>query len=266
MTHFKLGIIAESMGLPIRQAISQASALGVEGLQFDAVGELAPMRIGETGRREFRNQLKSYNLELSALACPLRRGLDSQDDLDRRLDQIQQAMQLAYDLGPKKIIVPLPKLPTDATSVSATTLRDALTVLGRCGDRVGCLVSLEIGLDSAEVVKAYLESFEVGTLTINYDPANMLMNGHDPLASAAKLAGHITHTHARDARRSSINAGPKEVPVGAGDIEWLAYLATLEAIEYRGYLTIEREPHPHALADLTASVTFLRRFVPRPQA
>ena len=41
----------------------------------------------ETGRREFRHLLRSHNLDLAALGCPLRRGLDVADrSRDRRFE------------------------------------------------------------------------------------------------------------------------------------------------------------------------------------
>jgi sugar phosphate isomerase/epimerase len=263
MTRFNLGVVVESTGLPLRSAVEQAAKWGVEGVQADGVGPLSAHNLSDTGRREFRNLLKSFNLELSAIGCPIRRGLDVADELDRRIDTLQKTMQLAYDLGAKKIVVPCPKLPTDPLSPAALTLRESLTALTRFGDRVGCLVCLEAGLDDGPKLREYLKTFDTGSLAVNFDPANFLVNGHDPLASAVALAGVIAHTHARDARRSSVGSGPEEVAVGAGDIEWMAYVATLESIDYRGYLTVERTVGDNRLNDVAASVRFLRRFAPR---
>lgn len=265
MSRFKLGFVMESTGLAVRPAVEQAARWDAHGMQANAVGSLAADVLTATGRREFRNLLKSYNLELSALGCPIRRGLDVADDLDKRLAQIQKAMQLAFDLGARKVVVPLPKLPGDPASVTAATLRESLTDLAAYGDRVGTLVCLEAGLDDAAKLKEYLATFDTGSLRVNFDPANFLVNGYDPLAAAATLAGLIGHTHARDARRSSISSGPQEVAVGAGDIEWMAYVATLESIDYRGYLTVERTVGANRLGDVAAGLAFLRRFVPPDQ-
>lgn len=262
MTRFKLGFLMESTGLAIRAAIEQAAKWSADGLQANAVGPLSADVLTETGRRELRNLLKSFNLQLSALGCPIRRGLDVAEDLDRRLAQVQKAMQLAFDLGARKVVVPLPKLTTDPASPAAATLRDSLTALGAYGDRVGTLVCLEAGLDDAATVKQYLATFDTGSLRVNFDPANFVMNGHDPLAAVATLGGLIAHTHARDARRSSISSGPQEVAVGAGDIEWMAYVATLESIDFHGYLAVERTAGTNRVADVAAGLAFLRRFVP----
>ena len=41
---------------------------------FKAPHTLAPDRLSQTGRREFRHLLRGHNLELTAVGCPLRRG------------------------------------------------------------------------------------------------------------------------------------------------------------------------------------------------
>ena len=92
MNRFKLGIVLETTGLPVRRALQEASRLGVSGVQIDAVGDLAPDRLSDTGRREFRTLLKSYNLELSALNCPLRRGLDVAENLQPRIEHIRKVL------------------------------------------------------------------------------------------------------------------------------------------------------------------------------
>ena len=43
------------------------------------------------------------------------------------------------------------------------------------------------------------------------------------------------------------------MPLGHGDIDWMQFLGVLEEVEYRGWLTVER--------DVTAGVAFLRRLI-----
>jgi len=256
----KLGIVAESTGLPLRAAITEAAKLGVAGIEVAAAGELAPGRLGESGRREFRNLLRSFNQELAALQLPLRHGLDAAENQQERIDHIRAAMQLAYDLGARKLVVPCPKLPGDAEA-RGTVLRETLTALGAFGDRTGAVLALEIGFDPAETVKSYLGRFDSGSLKVTFDPASLLMHGHDPLASLAPLQGLLAHVHARDARSAGLSRGLQEVPLGAGDVDWLVLTATLQVLEYDGFLCVEREQGENRLADIAAGVKFLRRFV-----
>jgi L-ribulose-5-phosphate 3-epimerase len=261
MNRFKLGIVLETTGLPVRRALQEVAKLGVHGVQIDAVGDLAPEKLTDTGRREFRNLLRTYNLELTALNCPLRRGLDVAENLQPRIEHVRKVMQLAFDLGPRRVIVPLPRVPDDPAAPRAATAHEALSALGSFGDRTGTVLALEAGLDPGDRVREYLNSFDTGSLLVNFDPANFLLNGFDPLASLAALAGKVAHTHARDARTATISGGAREVLVGAGDIEWMGYIATLESIDFRGFLTVDRESGDDRFADAAAGVKFLRRFV-----
>ena len=260
MKPLRVGIVVESTGLPLRQAIAHAARMASEGIQADAVGDLAPDALGETGRREFRNLLRSYTQELAALHVPLRRGLDAAENLQPRLDHLRKVMQLAFDLGSRRVVVPFPKVPDDETTPQAATLRESLLVLGQHGDRVGTALALEVGFDSAEKVRDYLASFDTGSLKVTYDPANMLVNGHDPLASLHPLKDLLAHVHARDARSASLSRGLQEVPLGAGDVDWMAFTATLQVLDFGGFLAVEREQGENKLADVANGVKFLRRF------
>jgi sugar phosphate isomerase/epimerase len=256
-----IGVCLESLGLPLRQALQRTAAMGVRGVQFDAVGDRSPKQLTDSGRRELRTLLRNHDLDITALNCPLRYGIDTVENQDARIDHIRQVMALAFELGPRLVIVQCPKIVDDAESPRATAMRSSLLDLGRYGDRIGSAVALEIGFDSAETVRDYLNTFDCGSLGVNYDPVNMLLHDRDPVKSLLPLQGKILHTQARDARLAAVSRTAAEVPVGAGDIEWLSYFGTLMAIEYRGWVVVKREIGDNRLADVEAGVKFLRRVV-----
>src|SRR5437764_10562349 len=111
MNRLKIGIQLESLGLPLRRALAEAARLGVSGVQVDAAGELSPTALSQTGRREFRHLLRGYNLELTALGCPLRRGLDDAEDQQPRLEHVREVLALSFDLGPRLAVVQAGALP-----------------------------------------------------------------------------------------------------------------------------------------------------------
>ncbi|HEV3439835.1 MAG TPA: sugar phosphate isomerase/epimerase family protein [Gemmata sp.] len=260
MKPIKIGIVAESTGLTIRQAITQAARMAAAGVQIDAVGDLAPEALGETGRREFRNLLRSFNQELAALNVPLRHGLDVVENQQPRLEHIHKVMQLAFDLGARRVVVPCPKIADDLATPRAQTMRESLLALGHYGDRIGSVLALEIGYDPAETVKSYLSGFDTGSLKVTYDPANMLIHGHDPIANLNSLKAFLAHIHARDARSASLSRGLQEVPLGAGDVDWMTFTATLQVLEFEGFMVVEREQGENKLEDVANGVKFLRRF------
>lgn len=261
MSRLQIGIRLESLGLPLRRALQEAEQLGVGGVQVDAVGDLAPNQLSQTGRREFRHLLRAHNLVLTAVGCPLRHGLDTAENQQARIEHVKNALSLSFDLGPRRLIVQPGRIPPEADSPAARRLTESLLALAHHGDRTGTVLALETGLESGEELRRFLERFDTGGLGANFDPANLLMNGFDPYESARALQGRIVHAHARDARQVSSSRSSQEVPLGHGDIDWLQLLSVLEEIEYRGWLTIERETGDQRRADVAAGVGFLRRLV-----
>src|SRR5881227_1411943 len=98
MAKLKIGVRLESLGLPLRRALQEAERLGVAGVQVDATGDLTPQKLSQTGRREFRHLLRAHNLELTAVGCPLRRGLDAAENQEARIDHVKAVMGLSFDL------------------------------------------------------------------------------------------------------------------------------------------------------------------------
>jgi L-ribulose-5-phosphate 3-epimerase len=262
MNRLKIGLRLESLNLPLRRALTEAARLGVAGVQVDAAGDLSPNQLSETGRREFRTLLRMHNVELTALGCPLRHGLDIIEDQQPRLEHIHKVMALSSDLGTRLVVVQAGRIPDADDDPRLPILTESLTNLALYGDRVGVIVALETGFEAGAVLNAFLNRFDTGALGVNLDPANLLMNGFDPYESARALSGRIVHTHAKDARVVSPSRGAQEVPLGHGDIDWLKFLSVLEEVEYRGWLTIERESGESRLADVAAGVAFLRRVLP----
>lgn len=254
----KLGIRLESLALPLRRALAESQRLGVAGVQVDAVGDLAPDRLSQTGRREFRHLLRAHGLELSALASPLRRGLDVAENQQGRIEHVQKILSLSFDLGARVVVVQAGQVPKES---QASRLSEALAALGCYGDRVGSTLALETGLESGAALSQYLARFDTGSLGANLDPANLLINGFDPYESARALRGRIVHAHAHDARKVGASRAAQDVPLGHGDIDWLLFLSVLEEVEYRGYLAVEQETGDNRLADVATGVAFLRRLI-----
>src|SRR5437763_659616 len=138
----KLGARLESFGKPVRQGLLEAQRLGLEGVQIDAVGDLAPDRLSDTGRRELRHLLRSNGLELTALGCPLRHGLDEPANLQPRIDRARQVMTLSFELGARVTIVQAGQIPDDPADLRTPVLRESLLALGQHGDRIGATLAL----------------------------------------------------------------------------------------------------------------------------
>lgn len=261
MNRAKIGVRLESFGLPLRRALAEARKLGVVGVQVDAAGDLSPNALTQTGRREFRHLLRSHNLELTALGCPLRHGLDEAENQQPRIEHVRKAMTLAYDLGPRVVVVSAGRAPReDENDERVALLTESLWTLGRHGDRTGTVLALETGLEPGEQLRRFLDRFDTAGLGANFDPANLLMRQFDPYEGARALAGKVAHVHAKDARKATASRSAQEVPLGHGDIDWVRMLGLLEETDYRGWVTAERETGGGP-DEMAAAVAFLRRFI-----
>jgi L-ribulose-5-phosphate 3-epimerase len=254
----KIGLCVDALELPLRRALPVAAQLGGPQLQLTGWGELHPDALTATGRREVRNLLRSFNMESCAIACALRRGIEVPADQQPRLEYIQKVMALAFELGARLIVLPCPKFPQKDAEVDPE-LHEAIDALGAAGDRLGVRVALEIGFDDAGVVVAFLDRYAHGSLAVTFDPANLMLHGHDPANQIPTLGGRVAHVHARDALRNTVNGTGAETALGAGDVPWLSILPQLMVREYQGAICIEREPN-HA-GELPAAIAFLKKFV-----
>jgi L-ribulose-5-phosphate 3-epimerase len=265
MGKIKIGVCLKSLGLPFRRALQEVQKLGVTGVELEAIGDFAPNNLSQTGRRELRHLFSSHNLELSAIACPLRRGLDVMEKQEARIDYLRQAMTLGFDLGPRLVIVHPGKIPVDEKDPGLNRMTEALTALAQHGDRTGSILALETGLEDGPTLDRFLARFDTGSLGVNFNPANLLMSGFSPYEAGRVLNRRIVHAHAKDARTSTAgrSAQEQEVPLGHGDLDWLELLGILEEIDYHQWLVVERNGSLNPLADVSGAVKFLHKLTGR---
>ena len=205
MSRLKIGVRLESLELPLRRGLQEVERMGASGVQVDAVGDLAPVRLSQTGRRELRHLLRSHNLEIAAVGCPLRRGLDVAENQELRIEHVKKVLTLSFDFGARLVIVEAGKV---ASEESAGLMFEALRTLGQFGDKTGAVLALTTGLDPADALARFLDRFDTGSLAANLDPAALLINGFDPISAVRSLNQRVRHVYARDARRAGESRNP----------------------------------------------------------
>lgn len=254
-----IAITLESIGQPLRTAVVVAAKAGCSGMVFDATGPLGPDALGDTARREVRHLLQSHLLSPIALRCPLRRGLDELDGLEARLERLRKAMQLSFDLGARLILMGIGAIPAEPTDPAYLRMHTVLNELSQYGDRIGCRIALDVGLEPVEQLLNFISKLDTGSLGLSLDPATLLMEKQPIDATVLAAKPLIAHTYARDAIPRRIDRPAKEVAVGHGDIDWLSWLGTLQACNYSGAYTIKQTPGANPQADITAAVQFLKK-------
>lgn len=259
MPRLQIGITLETLGQPFRTAVVTAAKAGVQALVLDAVGQLGPDQLGETGQREIRHLVQTNNLALAAIRCPLRRGLEEQDGLEVRLARLKQAMDLAFHLGPRLMLLGIGTIPEKVDDPARQRLRTSLSDLAQHGDRIGCRVALDVGLEQPEVMRDFLRTFDTGSLGASVDPATLLMERLPVDGTVRTLGSLVLHSYARDAVPRRLDRPAREVALGQGDIDFFSWLGVLEEVGYTGVLTIRQAAFDQPLAEATRAVQFLRK-------
>jgi sugar phosphate isomerase/epimerase len=217
---------------------------------IDAVGDLAPNRLSDTGRRELRHLLRSVEVALIALHLPTRRPFDTVDQLEDRLRRAESAFTLGYELGTNLVLARLGAIPPESNAPGRETFVGAARELGRRADHRGVRLAVETGPDPGDAVRALLDELGSVGLAASIDPSALLEHGHDPIAATRALGPWVAHAYATDAPAPAGRYGGSTTR-----LDWEAYLAALEEANYRGFLTVwpdpDRDPGPSfaAVAD-----------------
>jgi sugar phosphate isomerase/epimerase len=245
----------------VRDQIYEAARLGARGVVLDASGELAPHRLSATGRRDLRHVLGTVELTLAALSLPLRRPLDTTDQLDERVRRAEAVFLMAYELGTKVVLARTGAIPSaDDEAGRFLVFKNALFELGTRAERHGTRLALESGFEPGEKLKLFLDSIALPGLAASIDPANGLQSGIDPVKCVRELASLVVHAYATDVSTAARAApNPRGFGYPPGALDWEEYLGAFEEIGYRGYLTIWPAPGSSVATQFASVVTRLEQ-------
>lgn len=272
MKQFPIGVMLDSFRLPLDQAIEQAVAIGAQGFQAYALGgDFAPDALDSSARRALLAKIRSAGLRVSALCGDFGLGFTDPAKNPELIEKSKRVMELGIDLDTCVVTTHIGTVPEDSSCETYRIMQDACGELSRAADRLGAHFAVETGPESAERLKAFLDSLGSRGVAVNLDPANLVMvAGDDPVAAVHTLKDYIVHTHAKDGRMlhparrpdGSLDGDPFiELPLGQGDVDFARYLAALEEIGYDGFLTIEREVGDNPAADIRMAADYLRSFM-----
>jgi sugar phosphate isomerase/epimerase len=258
MLQIKLGIELASLGLPLKKGLLTARELGAEAVEIDLRKELRPEELSRTGVRQVRKMLDDLNLRISAVSFRTRRGYQVTDDLEARIDATKRAMRWAYELGTGVVVNHIGRVPPENDSSARSAMVQALSDIGRYGQKVGALLAAETGTESGEELAGLIARLPPGSIGVDFNPANLIVHGHSARAAVEALAPHVLHVHATDATRDLALGRGIEVALGQGSAEFPELLAALEEHQYRGYITVARHDTSAPVADIKQALAYLR--------
>ena len=285
----KIGIIVDSLQLPLRQGLKAAKDLGADGVQIYAVeGEMAPENLSPQARKDLKQYIESLDLEISALCGDLGgHGFQDKSANLGKAEKSKRILDLALDLGTNIVTTHIGIIPENKESFIYEDMQKACEELGTYAKRNNGYFAIETGPETAQTLKEFLDSLSTNGVSVNFDPANMIMvTGDDPVAGVETLKDYIVHTHVKDGVRfkpvdprdvygalgyggmdhakiaEMVSAGEyfRELPLGKGALDFTSYFSALQKINYTGYLTIEREVDQNPLKDIGDAVEFIKKY------
>ncbi len=260
----------------MRTAIKKAAALGAQGVQIYATrGETAPENLSPAQRRELLDLVKSNGMRVSALCGDLGCGFYRPERNPELIERSKRILDLAKELETDVVTTHIGVVPEDPAHPRYRIMQEACGELAEYADSIRAHFAVETGPETSLTLKRFLDSLHSTGVAVNLDPANLVMvTGDDPVQAVYNLKDYIVHTHAKDGvklydkdpemiygiKEDALVTSPSfaEVPLGTGKVPFPAYLAALEDIGYRGFLTIEREVGDTPEKDIALAVDFLR--------
>lgn len=259
MPELKIGIQLASLRQPLKQALHTAATLGASAVEVDARGELRPGELGDTGLRHIRKLLNDLGLGVCSVRFQTRRGYDVAEDLDRRITATKDALRLAHDLGSPWVVNSIGFAGAGPEAPGWPLMAEALADIGRASQQLGATLLAETGTESGADLSQLIAALPEGSIGVDLNPGNLIVNGFRADEAVAALGQHIFHVHAHDAVRDTARGRGLEVQLGRGSADFPALLGALEERGYRGYFTIERTVGDDPLTEVAQAVKYLRR-------
>ena len=281
MFHFPIGVIVDSFRTDTRTAIRSAAAIGAAGIQmYVTKGANCPENLTRADRRELLDFVKAQGLCFSALCGDLGEGFFRPERNPELIERSKRMLDLALDLDTHVVTTHIGVVPEDPSEPRYGIMQEACFALAEYADSVGAHFAIETGPETSAVLKKFLDGLHSTGVAVNLDPANLVMvAGDDPVTAVHNLKDYIVHTHAKDgvmlyrtkpeyvygvlpcpAELKGI-AFYRETPLGEGNVDFAAYLAALEEVGYRGFLTIEREAGDDPAADIAKAKRHLEAVI-----
>ncbi len=278
MYNFPIGVIIDSFRTDIPTAVKKAAEVGAQGIQvYSTNGEMAPENLTKAKRREFVELVASHGLKISAL-CGDIGGFTDKSKNKERISRSKEILYLGKELGTDVVTTHIGVVPEDPEHDRYKVMQESCRELSEYADTIDAHFAIETGPETSKVLKDFLDTMNSKGVGVNLDPANLVMvTGDDPVQAVYNLKDYIVHTHAKDGKqlfykdpeivygmaKSVIVTGPsfEEVPLGEGQVAWPEYLAALEDIGFKGFLTIEREVGEDPEKDIRNAVMFLKKLM-----
>ena len=202
----KIGVIVDSFRVGVKEGLKKAKEVGAEGVQIYAThGEMDPANLSQAQRKELKDYIESLGLEISALCGDLGgHGFQDKTVNPEKIEKSKRILDLAVELGTNVVTTHIGIVPDDPNSEIYQTMQEACEELGIYAKSMNAYFAIETGPETAAHLKSFLDTLSTNGVSVNFDPANMVMvTGDDPVQGVYTLKDYMcTACSAMKQRRS----------------------------------------------------------------
>jgi sugar phosphate isomerase/epimerase len=239
-----IGFRSMDFGLALNHLRDMGIA-AVEGTT-DHSAHLYPYVTGEKDPEELKRIVSQSGLTLAAIMGQSDFAVN--DDLvGGELERVEKQILLAHAAGVSVLRLFAGHIP--APYVTDEVVERVVTNLKRVAPaaesrNVTLAIENHYGITSSPTdMLRIIEGVASERVKVNFDPANFVPCGENPVSAARRLAPFIAHVHLKDCIHTGEGPhnGYEYCEIGAGIVDFTELLSVLKENGYEGYLSIEYE-------------------------
>ncbi|MEM9544164.1 MAG: sugar phosphate isomerase/epimerase family protein [Cyanobacteria bacterium P01_E01_bin.42] len=163
--------------------------------------------------------------------------------LEEQLQKVRGFIDAAKILGAKFVRLLSGEHRNDSPPIEVfPQLQRAFTTVGNYAEERGIKITIENHggpTATGQRIARIMEGVQSAAVGLNYDPANFLNQGTDPLMALRYILPWVNYSHWKDVRW--VDNAPQFCAFGEGEINWLPIIQELRNSGYQGYWAVEYE-------------------------
>lgn len=252
--------------LEIPEYFRLAANLGIESVEVN-VDSTTPKHLLDSCSDEEVDRVARWADEIGVRVVCIAANNDftlmDKSDLEEQIQKVQRFVDIAKRLKAEVVrIFTGDSVRDNISSEVLNRLHYAFNVVGDYAQEQGIKLAIEnhggLTVNGQQTAKI-MEGIKSPAVGVNFDPANFLKEGVDPLIALRYILPWVNYTHWKDVRWS--NGGTEYCAFGEGEIVWKPIIKELLNSGYQGYWTIEYETVEDVQRGTADSLVCLRQML-----
>jgi len=252
MENMAIGLML-GVGEDPRESLQKVKDVGVNNVQM---GRPPDEYLSGEKAKQLKKAIEDSGIEVTTVFC----GFDGESYADiptvqktvgfvprntraERVAKSKQISDFANFLGVDRVAAHIGFIPEERSEPLYDEVVEVVREVADYCKANGQNFALETGQETPETLLQFIKDVGRDNLTVNFDPANMILYGTaEPIPALKFLADYVDGVHCKDGKwPTEEDQLGKEYPLGEGDVGIEDFINTLKEISYQGPLTIERE-------------------------